>query len=194
MLREEFAFLFQTFSRNAPLERRRRRGAVLKKEKRKREHWVWFPSLFSDIRLISSAASWSRSSLIYFLTSILIDYWLILIDWYWFGCALGKARRAAGWWSIHWDSGCPHIPKEFDEIVIRTEMASAKIVCIRKNEQECTNLRFRKSNHAINFKLYKILQDYKMFWNDEKTSIRRITQEYTESKLIHLVMCEVRLT
>ena len=111
-----------------------------------------------------SAASWSRSSLIYFFTSIVFDYWLILTDWYWFGCALGKARRAAGWWSIHWDSGCPHIPKEFDEIVIRTEMALAKIVCIRKNEQECTNLRFGKSNHAINFKLYKILQDYKMFW------------------------------
>ena len=30
-----------------------------------------------------------------------------------------------------------------------------------------------------------------MFWNDEKTSIRWNTQEYMETKLIHLVMCEV---
>ena len=33
---------------------------------------------------------------------------------------------------MHGDSGCPHIPKELDDIVNRTEMALAKIACIQK--------------------------------------------------------------
>ena len=59
---------------------------------------------------------------------------------------------------MHGDSGCPHIPKELDDIVNRTEMALAKIACIQKllYEQEDAKLRFKKSNHATeNFKLHK---------------------------------------